>query len=116
MALTLSVKEARKHERARSPRRMAVSGRVAASQPLPLLVKIGVRSWKARRVPVGRRLARLAVVVSVWEMALWDKEDCRCGGGFAFSGGAVAVAVAEVVSPLEVVLDLRDISVCVRYD
>lgn len=31
-------------------------GRVAESHE-PLLVNIGVRSWRAKRVPVGRRLA-----------------------------------------------------------
>jgi hypothetical protein len=62
------VKEARKQERARRTRRIRVIGRVAESQA-PLLVKNGVRSWKAKRVPVGRRLARLAVLVRVWEIA-----------------------------------------------
>lgn len=50
--------------------------RVTESQD-PLLVKVGVRSWKAMRVPVGRRLARFAVLVRVWEMAL----RVRDGGG-----------------------------------
>ena len=58
------MKEARKQERERRARRIKVIGRVAESQA-PLLVNNGVRSWKARRVPVGRRLARLAVLVRV---------------------------------------------------
>lgn len=62
------MKEARKQERARRARRIRVIGRVAESQA-PLLVKNGVRSWKAKSVPVGRRLARLAVLVRVWEIA-----------------------------------------------
>lgn len=64
-----------KHERAKRRSRMRVMGRVAESQE-PLLVKIGVRSWKARRVPVGRRLARFAVLVRVWEMARWERVGC----------------------------------------
>lgn len=57
------MKEARKHETASRARRMMVMGRVAASHE-PLLVKTGVSSWKAKRVPVGRRLAKLAVLVN----------------------------------------------------
>ena len=63
------MKEARKQERARKKRRMIVMGRVAESHD-PLLVKVGTRSWKARRVPVGRRLAKFAVLVKVCEIAL----------------------------------------------
>jgi hypothetical protein len=44
-------------------------GAVAESQA-PLLVNIGVRIWNAKRVPVGRRLARFAVLVRVCEIAL----------------------------------------------
>ena len=39
-------------------------GRVAESH-MPFWVKTGMRSWKAMRVPVGKRLAKLAVVVKV---------------------------------------------------
>lgn len=53
-----------------------MSGRVAESHE-PLLVKTGVRSWKAKRVPVGRRLARLAVPVRVCDIARCEKEDGR---------------------------------------
>lgn len=64
-------------------------GPVAASH-VPLLVKIGVRSWKARRVPVGRRLARFAVPVRVWDIARCEKEGGRWRSGaaglFAVSG------------------------------
>lgn len=42
--------------------------RVAASHE-PLLVKVGTKSWKARRVPVGRRLAKFAVLAKVCEIA-----------------------------------------------
>lgn len=56
-----------------------VKGRVTASQ-VPLLVKTGVSSWIARRVPVGRRLAKLAVLVKVWDNARCDNEEERCGG------------------------------------
>ncbi|CAK9147345.1 unnamed protein product [Ilex paraguariensis] len=83
----LSVKQAREEAAARIRRRMRVMGRVAASQE-PLLVKIGVRSWKARRVPVGRRLARWAVL----SRARWDKEG-GIGGG---SGGGVSSATVGV--------------------
>lgn len=62
------MKQARKQERARSKRRTSVMGRVAESHD-PLLVKIGMRSWKARSVPVGRRLAKFAVLVKVCEIA-----------------------------------------------
>lgn len=49
---------------ARVARRKIVMGRVTMSHE-PLLVNTGVSSWKARRVPVGRRLAKLAVLVKV---------------------------------------------------
>lgn len=75
-ALTLSVKLATKQETESRTRRMMVSGRVAESHE-PLLVKTGIRSWKAKRVPVGRRLAKLAVPVRVWDMARCEKEDGR---------------------------------------
>lgn len=96
----LSVKHARKQERARITRRTAVMGRVAASQT-PLLVKIGVRSWKAKRVPVGRRLARLPVLSNARERALWD------GGG---GGGGVGVTEGEG----EVDGGLDDDGLCLR--
>lgn len=73
---------------------------VAESQ-VPLEVKIGVRSWKARRVPVGRRLARLAVIVRVCDTA-------EGGGG---GGLVVVVVVGSVVDGSVgggVGLDLRD--------
>lgn len=69
--LTLSVKQARKQEVASTTSRIIVMGLVAASQ-VPLLVNMGVSSWKAKRVPVGSRLARLAVPVNVCESALCD--------------------------------------------
>lgn len=77
MDLKLSVKQAMKQEKARIVRRMNVIGPVAESHE-PLLVKIGVRIWKAKRVPVGRRFAKLAVVAKVCDMALCAV-DC-CGG------------------------------------
>lgn len=63
------MKEPRKQETARRARRTEVMGAVAESQA-PLLVNIGVRIWNAKRVPVGRRLARFAVLVRVCEIAL----------------------------------------------
>ena len=66
------MKEARKQDAARMRRRRSV-GRVAASQD-PLLVKMGVRSWNARRVPVGRGFARFAVLVRVCESARRDRD------------------------------------------
>ncbi|PON48772.1 hypothetical protein PanWU01x14_234750 [Parasponia andersonii] len=68
-----------KQERERRTKRRKVNTRVTGSQD-PLLVKTGVRSWKARRVPVGSRLAKLAVVVRVCEMARWERLCRRCGG------------------------------------
>ena len=53
---------------------MSVKDLVTASQA-PLLVKTGVRSWKARSVPVGRRLARLAVEARVCESARCRRVD-----------------------------------------
>lgn len=54
--------EARKHEMPRSARRRVVNDRVVMSH-CPWLVKIGVRSWKAKSVPVGSKFAKLAVLV-----------------------------------------------------
>lgn len=77
---------------------MKVKGRVAASH-VPLLVKTGVRSWKAKRVPVGRRLARWAVLVKVWEIARWGRDGVggSSGGGDAEISGAWASETEEVV-------------------
>lgn len=72
---------------------MSVKGRVAASQD-PLLVKMGVRSWNARRVPVGRRFARFAVLVRVCESARRDRDVDR-DGGFEVAR-VVVVGVVEV--------------------
>lgn len=72
------MKLARKQETERTERRMAVRGRVAASHE-PWLVKIGVRSWRTKRVFVGRRLASWAVLVRVWESARCEMEGS--GGG-----------------------------------
>lgn len=82
----LSVKEARKHERDSKSKRTRVMGRVALSHE-PLLVKIGVRSWKAKSVPVGRSLARWAELSSAWERAVWGggNDDAESFGGI--SGG-----------------------------
>ncbi|KAE9460304.1 hypothetical protein C3L33_07794, partial [Rhododendron williamsianum] len=63
-------------------------GRVAESHAPPL-VKVGVRSWRARRVPVGRRLARLAVPVSVWVSVRWDRD---AGGWWAVGDSVGAMA------------------------
>lgn len=79
---------------------MTVMGRVAASHE-PLLVNIGVRSWKARRVPVGRRLARLATVLVRFRTIV----GCRCrAAAFGVSAAAtttlplaVGIGVASVV-------------------
>ncbi|KAJ7968000.1 hypothetical protein O6P43_012171 [Quillaja saponaria] len=72
-------------------------GLVAESHP-PLLVKIGVTIWKVKRVPVGKRLAKLAVFVSVCEIALWGKEEAYACGGFRVSGSELTVVMAvEVV-------------------
>lgn len=99
--MKLSVKDARKPEAARASRKSCVKHRVMESQ-LPLLEKTGMRSWKAKSVPVGRRLAKLAVLVKVWEMVFWVKE--------ADVGGAVG---AELACPgsaeFVVVVALRDI-------
>lgn len=91
--MTLSVKEASKQDAARRRRRRSVKGPVAASQD-PLLVKMGVRSWNARRVPVGRRFARFAVLVRVCESARRDR-DVDDDGGIEVAG-VVAVGVIEV--------------------
>lgn len=55
------MKDAKKQEIARKVRREIVRIRVTVSH-VPLLVKIGVRSWKVRSVPVGRRFAKWAVL------------------------------------------------------
>lgn len=48
----------------------------------PLVVKIGVRRLNAKRVPVGRRLAKCAVLAKVWVMARCERGR---GGAFSFS-------------------------------
>lgn len=52
-----------------------MAGRVVESQEL-LLVKTGTSSWKAKTVPVGRRLAKCAMLVRLWDIT-------RCGKGCA---------------------------------
>lgn len=103
--MTLSVKEARKQEIESSASRIIVNGLVTRSQ-LPLAVKIGVRSWNASRVPVGRRFARLAVPVSVWETALCEKEggrwSCSATGPSTSSSWSAWWSTA---APLELLLD-----------
>lgn len=108
------MKEARKQERARRPRRAVVKGPVAESHA-PLLVKIGVRTCRARRVPVGRRLARLAVPVRArWVrdggggVACWDLGDS--GGLVSVGVGGLGMDVCFVVADL----DLRDIFMGLR--
>lgn len=49
--------------------------RVAISH-CPLLVKIGVSTWKAKRVPVGSKLAKLAVLAK----ARWAIDGLRSSG------------------------------------
>lgn len=65
-------------DKPRPTRSKPVMARVAMSH-WPLLVKIGVRSWKARSVPVGRRLAKWAVLAR----ARWAIDGCAgvVGGG-----------------------------------
>ena len=69
---------------------------------VPLLVKTGVSIWKARRVPVGSRLAKVAVLVRVWDSARRDRDGaCGCGCGDpadADADAAVASAWDEVVA------------------
>lgn len=60
-------------------RRIAVSGRVTASHE-PWFVKIGVTVWRAKRVPVGKRLANWAVLASVCDIAHCDKVGAGAGG------------------------------------
>ncbi|KAH0470453.1 hypothetical protein IEQ34_000176 [Dendrobium chrysotoxum] len=77
----LSVKQAAKAEAARRRSREMVMSRVVESQE-PLWVKTGVRSWKARSVPVGRRLARWAVPARAWERVGFVRaEQRRVGRG-----------------------------------
>ncbi|KAK4750000.1 hypothetical protein SAY87_027449 [Trapa incisa] len=71
----LSVKHARKQEVASTASRMTVAGLVTASH-MPLLVNKGVRSWKAKRVPVGSRFARFAVPVNACDRAVCDIDGC----------------------------------------
>ena len=52
----------------RSVRSTKVKTRVAYSHE-PFVVKTGMSSWKAKRVPVGRRLAKFAADVRVCDMA-----------------------------------------------
>lgn len=62
--------------------------RVAESHA-PLLVNIGVRSWNASKVPVGRRLARLAAVLVKVCVARRCIDSWRTGGFFGVSGSAL---------------------------
>lgn len=86
----MSVKHARKQERARRRRRMKVMGRVAESHA-PFWVKMGMRSWNAKRVPEGKRLARLDVLSNVWEIARCEKDRWRR------RLGAIGTVPSEVV-------------------
>lgn len=63
-----------------------MAGRVAESHE-PLLVNIGVKSWKAKSVPVGRSLARFAVLVNA-------RCDSDCGG---VGGGDRDVGLSVVI-------------------
>lgn len=59
----------------------------------PLLVKIGIRSWNAIRVPVGRRLAKWAELSSTRrEIEGGGVGCCSGGGGESESGGGFVVA------------------------
>lgn len=88
----MSVKQARKQERARMTKRTSVMGRVAESH-VPFCVNTGMRSWKAMRVPVGKRLAKVAVVDKVWEIALCERDCWRWSWGFGVSSGSGSVLV-----------------------
>ncbi|GAB2229699.1 hypothetical protein Droror1_Dr00013951 [Drosera rotundifolia] len=77
-----------------------VRRRVTLSQT-PLLVKIGVRSWNANRVPVGSRLARWAVLASICESPCWENEGARvsvggAGGSDCWLSSWVFVAAFDV--------------------
>ena len=79
-------------------------GRVAESHE-PLLVNIGVRSWRAKRVLVGRRLASWAVLVRVWEIARWERE----GGGGRGLGESGTLSMVIVGMVVVIGLPLKDI-------
>ena len=67
LATKLSVKE----ERKQISEKHVMTDRVrylCAGRQEPLLEKEGMRAWKARTVPVGRRFARLAAVDSIFFM------------------------------------------------
>ncbi|KAK3431359.1 hypothetical protein EUGRSUZ_E03237 [Eucalyptus grandis] len=68
----LSVKERRKLDRPQRSTRPAVMARLAGSQ-WPWFENIGDRSWNARTVPVGKRLAKWAVLSNVCLMAFCIK-------------------------------------------
>lgn len=104
------MKDARKQETARRARRRKVNGCVAESQA-PFFVKIGVRSWKAKRVPVGRRLARLAVLVRVCEIARWEKVGGLDDGDFGVSG-SLLTSLLE----LELGVDTSGMDGCLEED
>lgn len=73
---------------------MSVSSRVVESHE-PLDVKIGVRRWKAKRVPVGRRFAKCAVLDKVWVTARCEREgEGEVGGG----GGASFFSIRSCCS------------------
>lgn len=84
-------------------------GRVAESQK-PFLVKIGVRSWKARREPVGRRFAKWAVLVRPWESARCAREG---GSGWDF-GVPEDFSSLDVELPVVVVGAISDTDVCLE--
>lgn len=76
------MKEAKKQEKARATRR--ATGFVVVSHKPPL-VTIGVRIWKAKMVPVGRRLARFA-------------ELCRARVSTVWGDGVVLGCISETMS------------------
>ena len=81
--------------------------RLVTLSQVPLLVKTGVSIWKARRVPVGSRLAKVAVLVRVWESARRDRDGaCGCGDtADADADAAVASAWDEVVAASDADVD-----------
>lgn len=71
----------------------------------PFVVKIGVRIWNARRVPVGRRLAKWAVPDNAFRV-----RDEGCGREGDFTGTTASFSPPLRISAGEsVVLDRRDI-------
>jgi hypothetical protein len=70
LSLKLSVKHSRKHEAPQSDKSDKIINFAIESSHLPWFVNIGDRSWKDRTVPVGKRLAKCAVLLHVWLMVL----------------------------------------------